>query len=254
LHPDLSTNLTMDTPSQTSPHKAPTTPFVYRAESLQLKSPSHVANTSARRCVGPILSQSPARLGHSACIRQVFDSKHQQHLDVRQIQDIMYPHLADVSRQISPAREQGTTNFLTGRNRHQSRGQSSSLHTDATVIGLPATPPLAAKDAEPCSEPRSDDSKYLNADLPCISTGLSESPNTRIRDWLSATCDGDPGVTANDVNKNHDVGVGREAPERRPPEALGMPTDDVLRSVSDNQSQRYAWDTYKRLDFDYLSV
>ena len=166
----------------------------------------------------------------------------------------MYPYLADVSKQIFPVRGQAATNSLIGHNRHQSRSQSSLPHMDATVIGLPAAPPFAAKDFESRSESRSDDPGYLNADLPCISTGSSESPNTRIRNWLSATCDDDPGITAKDVDKNHDVDVGREAPECRPPEALGVPTDDVLRSVSEIQSQRYASDTCKGLDFDRLSA
>lgn len=66
---------------------------VPRSKVLHLASPNRTANASARRCTGPALSQSPARSGHSACMRKIFDEP----LTLHRNQKVFYPPLPNIS-------------------------------------------------------------------------------------------------------------------------------------------------------------
>ncbi|KAF2632705.1 hypothetical protein BU25DRAFT_417302 [Macroventuria anomochaeta] len=243
-------------------NRAPATPSVRRAGELQPISPSRIANTSARRYMGSALLHSPARLGHSACIRQIFDDTQQRSLGRQRTRDVIYPSLANVSRHVSPHKNsQAIFSDSSRHDRPQPQDQPSSIDTDATVSDPHVISPHTAE-LRPSPEPWSDDSGYLNASLSCISTEVAESPTERIYDWLSTTCSGELEGTADNMGENRDVDRERRVPGPRSSEVYqetsgkgsellsNPPTMDAPQSVLGTRLERHVSDMCKTFNFD----
>ena len=249
MHPDLAADPTIDPSSQASPEKPPTTPLVYGTESLRPKSPIRVANTSARRCVRPTLLQSPARLGHSACIRRIFDSEQQQSLDLTWTQRVLNPTLANVPRHVSTMTH-GPVCKPTRHEREESEEQSSSLHKNGTLTNSPANIHLIPQTLDCSSDSWSDDSGYLNVES-CSSADRADSPTARICDWLLTTCTNDPGSKAS-WDQYHATDHEVRMLECCAIDMHDNSRESMLYDGSHPQSQRYISETCKRLRFDHL--
>lgn len=210
------THSTLETSSQSFPDGTPTITSVHRVGERQLPSPTRIANTGARRCRGPALLKSPARPGHSACIRQIFDCKQQRPLDLLQNQIVIYPSLANVSRQVSPIRNRSATSRNSTKQRgYQPRGPHHLLDTDATAGNLRVAFPYI-DGVQTSSESWSDDSGYLNEELPHIWTSLAGSSKERIQDWLSTTCDHKSDSIADSIGEDLSVDCEGRVPGPRP--------------------------------------
>lgn len=144
---------------------------------LHLASPAHTANVSARRCIGPALSQSPARSGHSTCMRKIFDDPLRP-LSLRH-QDVIYPSLPNVSRQLQPLKK-----------RYHGCDAVPRLHRSPPQEYQPDRdePRASAHSASlSSSESWSNDSIYLEVKRLNASPSLATSPDERVRDWLLTT-------------------------------------------------------------------
>jgi hypothetical protein len=184
-------DLSIEPSSTKPPIRAPATPDTHQTRELQLLSPSRRANTGARRCkVESTLLRSPARPGYSACMRQIFDHPP---LTLQQSQDVVYPALANVSRQVSPTRKHQTVmDNVPMPDKHQTQHRSFPPNTSGNV-GLSRTeasheniPPYPAAP----SEAWSDDSSYLSIQVRCHPKDIEESLPQRIHEWLLQTCNG----------------------------------------------------------------
>ena len=238
---------------------------MHRAGEFQPPSPTRVANTSARRCIGSTLLQSPARCGYSVCIRQIFDDTQQQLLVRQRSQDVIYPPLPNISRQVSPIEKHWVMDSPTRHDRRHRRGRSPSLNIDVTARSPPTTPHHVAKDRKPSSESWSDDSSYLNAEGLCVSTGLAASPDERVRDWLLATCDDDSESTTYTIGEDLNDQESRIS-ERRytiaPNEAVlnreeppsNVSTANLYQSVFGTQAQRHVSNKCKGFKFNSLQA
>lgn len=85
------------------------TPPVSRSPGPHLASPAHPANTSVRRRIGSALLQSPARSGHSTCIRRILDDPLRPPALRQRPRDVIYPPLPNVSRRLSLLRKHDET-------------------------------------------------------------------------------------------------------------------------------------------------
>ncbi|KAJ4992771.1 hypothetical protein SVAN01_01817 [Stagonosporopsis vannaccii] len=215
--------------SRTSANTADTTPLIGEVEEQQLLSSSlpYTANTSARRrCRDTAVLYSPARRGHSACMRQIFDVNQQPALYARENQDVIYPALSNVSRQRSPF------------NKHP-------------VADIPTAFQCTANGDPVSSESWHDDLGYLHGDAQCVSTRLASSPDGKVNDWLSATDDDSSEstnagmsehasqpehrqhITPNERNFKHDTPS--NSPMTSPRQSLvTTPTHRHRRAVQDN--------------------
>lgn len=107
-----------------------------------------IANSSARRRREKVVLQSPARRGHSVCIRQIFSDQQQQRNVVLKAydtsyEDLSYPHPPDVSNisgQLQPISEPHTS--LTGTlesNRPSLYSQTLLLYDSAQTYHEPVS-------------------------------------------------------------------------------------------------------------------
>jgi hypothetical protein len=106
--------LHVNNPAETPSHNKFRTPITPLTAAEPRASPlSRVANSSARRRREKVVLQSPARRGHSVCIRQIFSDQQQQQQQQQQRRvvykgydkvygDLFYPPLPNVSRQLQP--------------------------------------------------------------------------------------------------------------------------------------------------------
>lgn len=134
--------------------------------------PVHSANASARRCIETALTQSPARSGHSTCMRKIFDGPLRPLAPRQAHQDAVYPSLPNVSRQLSRL-----TRHRESRNA-PCRLQWSDRPLDQDDSCMPTS-----SFPRSLSEPWSEDSIYLSTE------SLHASPSNatrddRVRDWL----------------------------------------------------------------------
>lgn len=108
--------LHVNNPAETPSHdesRTPTTPLT--AAEPPASPLSRVANSSARRRREKVVLQSPARRGHSVCIRHIFSNRQrQQQQQQRSVvyngydkcyENLSYPTLPNVSRQLQPRSE-----------------------------------------------------------------------------------------------------------------------------------------------------
>lgn len=91
-----STNILAVLSSQSATARGP------RTRALHLAPPVYAANASAHRCIGSALSQSPARSGHNKCMRKIFDDPLRPLSLQQRPEDVIYPSLPNVSRQLQP--------------------------------------------------------------------------------------------------------------------------------------------------------
>ncbi|KAF1934106.1 uncharacterized protein M421DRAFT_88129 [Didymella exigua CBS 183.55] len=159
----------------------PVTPPFPRNQDPHLASRVYTANASARRCIGAALSQSPARSGHSTCIRRIFDDPLRPLALRPRPRDVIYPPLPNVSRQLSPSRKHHQSrNAPLGP--HQPLPQDQHSSQDESGIS-------AGSIARSSSESWSDDSIYLEAERLHASPSLAALADGRVWNWLSATDD-----------------------------------------------------------------
>lgn len=107
----LHVNNPVETPSHDE-SRTPTTPLT--AAEPRASPLSYIANSSARRRREKVVLQSPARRGHSVCIRKIFSDQQQQQQRQRNViyqgydkdsRDLSYPllpNISNVSRQLQP--------------------------------------------------------------------------------------------------------------------------------------------------------
>ncbi|KAJ8105153.1 hypothetical protein OPT61_g10351 [Boeremia exigua] len=170
---------------------APATPVLHKSKELQTCSPCNAANSSARRRRDTAFLNSPARRGHSACMRQIFDSKQQQALVQHSNHNVIYPSLPNVSRQLSPPGEYWSMHDSISRGRDYRPEQSPLMSKDVSGIFSPTASQDLANDYNPPSESWSGDSGYLDAERRSDSADVeAASSATRVSEWLSATYDG----------------------------------------------------------------
>jgi hypothetical protein len=237
-----STNLIVVLSSQSATVLGP------RSRVIHLASPVQTANVSARRCVRPTLSQSPARSGHSTCMRKIFDDPLRPLALRQRHHDVIYPPLPNVSSHLQ----------LSG-NRLRGHVSASSLHRlppQERQSGRDQPRVLARSASRSPSESWSDASIYVEAETVHASPGLAASPYDQVQDWLSTMIyDGDIGPS----NKTAGVVDGHL---NRPMVRDG--TSIMHNNIISNEtgtfkndgavylpcSQRQIFDTCKTFDFD----
>lgn len=173
---------------QSSSARVPTASLFEGTREPRLLSPRRITNTSTRRDrVGSTLLQSPARAGHSACMRHIFDATEQRPLGLRQSQDATYSALPDTSRKPSfLTKYRAAIGSPTTDNGSLSQDQPPLVSADTTVdLSQPPQPHIPEGAASGPSSPSwSDDSSYLNASPRCDKSALAGSPTERVREWL----------------------------------------------------------------------
>lgn len=162
--------------------------------------PSQVANTGARRCrAASTLLQSPARAGHSACMRQIFDHSKPYPLGLQQSHHSTHPVLSNTARQVSPLRcNHTTTDSITT---HDQSLPTPSNPTTNLPLSFQSHSPEEVTSRQP-SESWSDDSQYLSVGLQYHSTHVAASPSERIYEWLQETGNGSPCGRALDLDED----------------------------------------------------
>jgi hypothetical protein len=221
-----------------------------RSRGLHLASQVQTANAGARRCIGSALSQSPARKGHSTCMRNIFDDPLRPLALRQRPHDVIYPPLPNISRQLSPLKKH-----------HQNRKAAPRLYQPPPQeCQYDQTTPRVSADSAPRSSPDSwsDDSIYLEAERLHTSTSLAESPNARVRDWLSTT-DEDGHISAsNEMAENLSVHLHGPALRDRTAVKPNDVTSDEAEMSTNNfpayllHSRRQVSDTCKTFAFDQV--
>lgn len=142
--------LHVNNPAETPSHDESRTPTTPLTAAEPCASPlSRVANSSARRRREKVILQSPARRGHSVCIRQIFSNQQRQQQQQRSVvyngydkayEDLSYPTLPNVSRQLQPRSEphMSTTETLKS-DRPSLYNQTSSLFDNALTYHEPVS-------------------------------------------------------------------------------------------------------------------
>ena len=139
--------LHVNNPAETPSHDESRTPITPLTAAEPCASPlSRVANSSARRRREKVLLQSPARRGHSVCIRQIFSNQQRQQqqrsvvykLYDKGYEDLSYPTLPNMSRQLQPRSEpQMSTTETLHSDRPSLYNQTSSLFDNALTYHEP---------------------------------------------------------------------------------------------------------------------
>lgn len=169
--------------------KIPQTPSPQTVQSAQ-RTPSlatRTANIGVRRNV---LLESPARIGHSTRMRQIFKVADLKHAPFRNHGDVPYPRLPNISRVCSPTTPPERLQHLDYRD----------ININGPGSPLPATQPNSAA-SEPKAKRRdaywsptrsststgswSGDSGYLIGESSPRARNLTVNPNFHIDDWLS---------------------------------------------------------------------
>lgn len=138
---------------------------------------------------GSLLLQSPARAGHAARMRQIFEDASREQHTRQPASHTLYPQLANVSRKASPPLalvHNGRVRARFQQNpptpRPPSRCMSSTTSFRASADDAPsAFVGLSAQS----SESWSDDSAYLVARSRNPTSALAFVPNGRISEWLA---------------------------------------------------------------------
>jgi hypothetical protein len=140
-------------------------------------SPSKLANIRIRRCNnGSTLLQSPARDGHAARMRQIFEEAGREQHTPQVDKGVLYPQLPNISRKTSPPPEYHTPQPSPIRRPESLCMSTSSFQIKPQQLQVPAS--------EPSSESWSDDSAYFIAGSRRRTTSNAVCPKERITDWL----------------------------------------------------------------------
>jgi hypothetical protein len=160
-------------------------------------SPSRLANTRIRRCNnGSALLQSPARAGHAARMRQIFEDAGREQHTPQIDKGVLYPQLPNISRKASPPPEHCPSPIrrpesLCMSNASYVRRPGSFCMSTSSFRAVPQVTRLPV--SEQSSEAWSDDSGYFIASSRHRTTTHAVCPRERIADWLEgvAACDGE---------------------------------------------------------------
>ena len=158
------------------------------SESTQvLASPSRLANIRIRRSHhGSVLLQSPARAGHAARMRQIFEDASLEQQTPQTDRGALYPQLPNVSRRASsPTEHNGHAQNQTQRSSCV-RGPESLCTSTSSVRPIPHRTQVSFTGvSEQSSESWSDDSGYFITGSRNRSSTLTFAPNDRIAEWLT---------------------------------------------------------------------
>jgi hypothetical protein len=150
-------------------------------------SPSRLANIRVRRANnGSTLLQSPARAGHAARMRQIFEDAGRDHISPQPEQTVLYPQLPNVSRKASPTRECNREDeHCTSISSPIRRPESLCVSTSSFRM-VQHKPQLNSPHiSEQSSESWTDDSGYFIAGSRNRTFSLTVPPRDRINDWLT---------------------------------------------------------------------
>jgi len=152
-------------------------------------SPSRLANIRVRRANnGSTLVQSPARAGHAARMRQIFEDAGHDHQSPQLEQGVSYPQLPNISRKASPPVEHGRNEqYATLAISPVQRPESPYMSRASFRMVSHATQANSPRISEQSSEAWSDDSGYFIAGSRNRTASLTGPPRDRINDWLAST-------------------------------------------------------------------
>lgn len=210
---------------------------------LQFSSPSKVANISVRRPQrGFTLLHSPARPGHSICMKHIFEEASRSYC-TQEDTIVHCPQLPKIGRVTSPPPS------------HDLASQPSAAYvstTDRTRSTLSSTVPLSTtpQKTHPPSASWTDDSGYLATQSHDGASTFDISSQERIYDWLSKVPQ-NQGEGADDnldpfLHDDCDVGAISRREWQPRQESSRMP-------FWDNHSSGLALNACKRLDFGQSS-
>lgn len=193
-------------------------------------------------------------------MRQIFDVNRQR----QENQDVIYPALPNVSRQLLPREKRLVTDSPTSHYRYHCTRQSPHLN-QAVVQDNPTSSQATANNDQASSETWSDDSGYLVSDGECVSTTTSfvALSDGKVNYWLSAPYDNT--FESNEENMSEHTAQSDYLPGLRQPvtpdktifgEDVPSNTANMnpRRSMLGTQAHRHASDTYKRIELASLDV
>jgi hypothetical protein len=162
-----------------------------------IASPSKLANIRIRRCHnGSSLLQSPARAGHTARMKQIFEEAGREQHTPQVDKGVLYPQLPNISRKASPPPEhsQHHTPHSSPIRRPESLCMSNISPTRRPESLCMSTSPFRIVSQQPqgdrfsvseqSSESWSDDSGYFVASSRNQTANLTVCAIERITDWL----------------------------------------------------------------------
>ncbi|KAH6878200.1 hypothetical protein BKA58DRAFT_90670 [Alternaria rosae] len=153
-------------------------------------SPSRIANIRVRRANnGSTLLQSPARAGHAARMRQIFEDAGRDHECPQPPQPdrgVSYPQLPNISRKASPpaehSRNEQRFTLTVSPVQHP---KSPCMSSTSFRMVSHATQAVSPRVSEQSSESWSDDSGYFIAGSRNRTASLTGPPRDRVNDWLA---------------------------------------------------------------------
>ncbi|RYN64413.1 hypothetical protein AA0117_g12496 [Alternaria alternata] len=169
-----------------------------------LSSPTKQANIRVRRANnGSALLQSPARAGHAARMRQIFEDASRDHISPQSGQSVLYPQLPNISRKASPTREYGgDEQHCTLTSPPIRPPESLCLSTSSSRMVQHKLQLKSPHISEQSSESWSDDSGYFIAGSRNRTFSLTGPPRDRINDWLTNVAESECNIpTVKDENE-----------------------------------------------------
>ncbi|KAG9189676.1 hypothetical protein G6011_06544 [Alternaria panax] len=153
-----------------------------------LDSPSKQANIRVRRANNaPALLQSPARAGHAARMRQIFEDAGRGHTSTQPEQTLLYPQLPNISRKASPTREHNRDEQHCAPTSSPTRRPKSLCVSTSSFRIVQHKPQLNSPHiSEQSSESWSDDTGYFVAGSRNRTSSLTIPSRDRICDWLTS--------------------------------------------------------------------
>jgi hypothetical protein len=156
-------------------------------------SATRIANTRIRRSYhDSTLLQSPARPGHAARMRQIFEDASREHQTLQHnTDDTLYPQLPNISRKASP-QEHSSRQYQHQplRNSTLCRPESLCMATNSLQIVPQQAQMHRSPVSEDTSESWSDDLGYFVSGSLNQSSTLAVTPQERIAAWLTHVEDG----------------------------------------------------------------
>ncbi|USP82629.1 uncharacterized protein yc1106_09903 [Curvularia clavata] len=148
-------------------------------------SPLGLANIRIRRPPhGSLLLQSPARAGHAARMRQIFEHASREQQPPQPTKPLLYPQLPNVSRKASPPLA-SMPNYCQQASPTRLPQQSLCMSTASSRAGFRHAQAVFAM-SEQSSESWSDDSGYLLTRSHISKLAPAFVPDDRITEWLTS--------------------------------------------------------------------
>ncbi|KAF1942145.1 hypothetical protein EJ02DRAFT_465983 [Clathrospora elynae] len=145
------------------------------------------ANIRIRRshhACGSTLLQSPARAGHAARMRQIFEDAGREQRTPQDNKGVLYPQLPNISRRTSPPPEYRLPDKCRGSHCSPSRRPESLCMSTNSFRAIPQPQVNSVQLFERESESWSDDSGYFIGDSRIRPSAVAVPPKERIYDWL----------------------------------------------------------------------